>query len=136
MGAMEIVKGCLRVIWKTNAKTLKWWALENPVGHLNKIIGNPSFIFQPWEFGDPWTKKTAIWGYFNLPKKTFQDWSQVKKNPNLYIRPGRGKPNMIWLHKSAKQFIPAYQKFKAETDADFRALTPQGFANAFFKANP
>ncbi len=135
--AMKVVNGCRRIIRKCKRNGgLKWWALENPVGHLSKYIGEPRFIFQPWEFGDPWTKRTAIWGEFELPKKTFKSWDKVKKNPKLYIRPGRGKPNMVWLHKSAIHDIPKFRKFTVEDDAGFRAITPQGFARAFFKANP
>ncbi len=60
----------------------------------------------------------------------------MPKNPALYVRPGREKPNMVWLHKSAQWQIPAYWDFPpAETDAAFRAMTPQGFARAFFEAN-
>lgn len=131
---MEIVNHCLRII--ETAKP-KWWALENPVGHLHRFIGPPRFVFQPWEFGDPWTKKTAVWGEFVVPEKTHLDWDLVTKNPQLYIRKPRKKPNMIWLHKSAYDLIPAYHHLqRPTTDAGFRAMTPQGFAQAFFKCNP
>lgn len=46
----------------------KWWALENPVGHLMDYMGRAQLIFQPWEYGDPWTKRTAIWGDLPHPK--------------------------------------------------------------------
>lgn len=42
---------------------------------------------------------------------------------------------MVWFHKSTKALIPAYDGLEADTDAAFRALTPQGFAKAFFNAN-
>ena len=133
---MEIVNACLRIKDQCERQGgLAWWALENPIGHLNRFLGEPAFIFQPWEFGDPWTKRTGIWGRFSAPKTLFSDWESVPKNSNLYVRPGRGKPNMIWLHKAAQADIPAYRQFEAATDADFRALTPQGFARAFFKVN-
>ena len=50
----------------------KFYAIENPVGRMAKLIpeiGEP-WYFQPWEYGDPWTKKTGIWGKFNKPIKT------------------------------------------------------------------
>ena len=133
-GGMEVVWACQRII--ALCPSLAWWALENPVGHLRRFLGPPAFIFQPWEFGDPWTKRTAIWGRFQPPRRTFQHWDEVPKNEALYIRKPRKKPNMVWLHKSAKDLIPAYAGFRADTDAAFRALTPQGFARAFFEANP
>jgi hypothetical protein len=131
-GGMEIVNACRRIIAESKPK---WWALENPYGHLVKFLGKPRFVFQPWEFGDPWTKRTGIWGEFLIPRKTFSRWDEVRKLP-LYVRPGRKKPNMVWLHKSSKALIPSFAEYKAETDAAFRAITPTGFANAFFEANP
>ena len=44
-----------------------WWALENPVGRLTRLrpqLGKP-FYFQPWWYGDAYTKKTGLWGDFN-----------------------------------------------------------------------
>lgn len=132
---LEIVGACQRIVSVCERRGLKWFAMENPVGHLQRHIGPPAFTFQPWEFGDPWTKRTALWGNFSQPVKTHHSWDTVPKNDALYIRPGRGKPNMIWLHKSANASIPSFESFHAATDADFRAITPQGFARAFFEAN-
>lgn len=127
---------CQRIMTECRAdRPLKFWAMENPVGHLIKILGEPRFKFQPWQFGDPWTKRTAIWGDFNIPLKTFEKWEDVTQNPHLYKRPGRNKPNMIWLHKAAKAHIPSMRHFFAPADRDFRAITPQGFARAFFEVN-
>ena len=131
---LEIVGACQRII--SAQRNLKFNALENPIGHLSRFIGFPQFVFQPWEFGDPWTKRTGIWGNFNNPIKPFKCWADVQRNENLYIRPGRGKPNMVWLHKSSYDLIPAYHGLpRPTTDAAFRAMTPQGFARAFFESN-
>lgn len=132
VGAKEIVDACLTIVKVCKPK---FWALENPVGHIYTILGKPKMTFQPWEFGDPWTKRTAIWGEFNAPVRRYSKWEEVQQNKDLYIRPGRSKPNMVWLHKSAKKLIPAYAHLEADTDAAFRALTPQGFAWAFYEAN-
>ncbi len=137
-GADEVLGACLRAISLADlvCPTLKWWALENPIGHIISRIGPPKFIFQPWEFGDPWTKRTGIWGNFTPPVKTFSRWADVPQNASLYIRPGRKKPNMVWLHKSAQKDIPAFSTFApAANDAAFRAMTPQGFAKAFYEVN-
>lgn len=42
-------------------------ALENPVGCISKHIRKPDQIIQPWQFGHPESKQTALW-LVNLPK--------------------------------------------------------------------
>lgn len=96
---LKIVMACLRIIEKCKPK---WWAMENPVGYLREYMGNPSLTFQPWEFGDPWTKRTDIWGRFNEPVKLYKRWEDVPNKIPLYTRPGRGKPNFAYLHKSLR----------------------------------
>lgn len=61
---MEIVNACLKIIEKCNPK---FWAMENPRGYLRKYLGKPTYSFQPWYFGDAWTKATDIWGRFAPP---------------------------------------------------------------------
>ncbi len=130
---MFLVNHCLRIIEQCSPE---FWVIENPnSGRLREFLGKPAFAYEPWEFGDPWTKKTALWGRFNPPIPLFQTWEDVPKNSNLYIRPGRKKPGMAFLHKSAKQFIPAFKDFDAPNDMAFRSLCPQGFAKAFFEVN-
>lgn len=129
---MVVVTACMRIIAMCRPK---WWALENPVGHLREYMGKPVLTFQPWEYGDPWTKRTDIWGDFNPPPKMYTDWADVPDKLPLYARPGRGKPNFAYLHKSAQRLIPQLAWAAPRTDADFRAITPPGFANAFFRAN-
>lgn len=128
---MESVAACLRII--AQCKPV-WWALENPRGYLRKYLGAPRMTFQPWQYGDPWTKATDIWGNYNVPKAQFEKWDDVPKLP-LYTRPGREKPNFAYLHKSAWENIPQLSWHKPQTDAEFRAMTPPGFAKAFFEAN-
>lgn len=44
---------------------------------------------------------------------------------------------MVWFHKSSYDLIPSFHHLPRPTnDAAFRAMTPQGFAQAFFEANP
>lgn len=129
---MVVVTACMRIIAMCRPK---WWAMENPVGHLREYMGKPALTFQPWEYGDPWTKRTDIWGDFNTPPKLYQAWEDVPDKLPLYARPGRGKPNFAYLHKSAQGLIPQLSWATPQTDADFRAITPPGFAQAFFRAN-
>lgn len=132
-GGAEVVNACLEII---RACKPKFWALENPIGVLGKMIGKHKYSFQPWYFGDGWTKRTMLWGEFNLPKRRYATWEQVPKIKGLYIRPNRKTPSIAFNHKSAKKFIRSFDAFEVNTDAEFRAITPQGFAKAFFKANP
>jgi len=132
---MFLVNHCLRIIKEAKPK---WWLLENPAnGRLKDILGKPKFIYQPWEYGSPWTKRTGLWGEFNMPEKLYNKWESVPKNDKIYVRPGRPKPALAFLHKSAIENIPEFEPFKEfiKNDADFRSLCSQGFAKEFYKNN-
>lgn len=132
---MEMVNHCLRIIQEAEPV---WWAIENPAnGRLKDFLGKPTLIYQPWEYGSPWTKKTALWGNFNIPTPLFKKWEDVPKNPNLYVRPGRPKPALAFLHKSAVDLIPEFQWARNEIkcDADIRSMCSQGFAKEFYNIN-
>ena len=66
--------------WKLLDKSLQFWkqlrdsgipkiAMEQPIIHkyARKIMGSPTQIIQPWQFGHPETKATCLWLY-GLPK--------------------------------------------------------------------
>jgi len=132
---MIMVNHCLRIIKEGNPK---WWVIENPAnGKLKDFIGKPKMIYQPWQYGSPWTKKTALWGNFNIPKPLYNKWEDVPKNEKLYIRPGRSKPALAYLHKSSVNLIPEFQWAKdyIKCDTDIRSMCSQGFAYQFYKAN-
>lgn len=130
---LGIVSACLRIIGESSPV---FWALENPAtGELPKHLGKPTMTFQPYEYGDGWAKKTAIWGKFNAPPKT-HSWETCPKL-DLYIRPGRGKPSLAFQHKSAIKNIPQISCYEShvKTDYDLRSITPPEFARAFYEAN-
>ena len=129
---MVVVSACLKIIAMCKPK---WWALENPRGFLREYLGKPTMTFQPWQYGDPWTKTTDIWGSFTVPPVLYRTWDEVPNKLPLYTRPNRGKPNFAFLHKSEIKKIPQLAWANPQTDADFRAITPPGFAKAFFEAN-
>jgi len=130
-----LVKECLRIIGETDS-ALRFWAIENPArGALKDFLGTPQFTYQPWEYGSPWTKHTALWGRFNIPPKKYTNWEDVPKIPELYTRPNRGKPSLAFMHKNHKRFIREFDCFKADNDGAFRALCSQKFAQAFYEAN-
>ncbi len=113
---LEIVSACMRIILTCNPS---FWVLENPGhGYLKKWLGDPDMIFDPWEFGDGWQKKTALWGDFNPPTKT------VKEKPEGVVK--------FSMLKSKDIYPEYYGKLSRKVR---RAITPPGFARAFYEAN-
>jgi hypothetical protein len=104
---LSIVDACLRFIYATRPKK---WSLENPVGWLRDYIGEPKLYFDPCDYGDPYTKKTCLWGEFNTPVKT-------------PVEPTEG--SKIHLNYGGR----------SERTKTLRSITPPGFARAFFEAN-
>lgn len=134
---METVNACLRIVHECMydnyrvGKGLKFWALENPhSGYLKRFIGMPPFIFDPSEYGDKHTKKTAIWGMFNQPKKTTKV-TTLKGDENNYVK------NVEKYFDEMKHLIP--EGYREKTGLSMRtvvrSITPQGFAKAFFESN-
>lgn len=130
---MFLVRECQRIIAECNPT---FWVIENPArGVLRNYLGKPQLTYQPWEYGSPWAKHTALWGKFNIPPKIFKKWEDVPKIPELYTRPGRGKPSLAFNHKNHKRFIREFDCFEVDSDMEFRSLCSQKFAQAFYKAN-
>lgn len=132
---MFLVNHCLRIIKECNPT---FWAIENPAtGKLKDFLGKPTFIYQPWEFGSPWTKKTSLWGEFNIPNKLFDKWEDVEKIENLYIRGERKKPSLVYLHKNDKYKIKEWEWAYdlINDDMSLRSMCSDGFAKAFYEAN-
>lgn len=111
---LEVVDACLRIIMQCRPK---WWALENPVGLLSKWLGTPRDVWDPCDFGDPWTKRTAIWGDYEIPTR------------GPWVNPLGGGP-------FCEICDPARKRLAWCSNAAHRAITPPGFARAFFEANP
>jgi hypothetical protein len=133
---MGLVNHCMRIIEECNPK---WYVIENPArGTLHKFIGKADHKYQPWEYGSPWTKHTALWGSFNMPKPLYTKWEDVPKNPNVYVRPSRPKPSLAVFHKNDIRHLPEYAwaASRIMCDADIRSLCSDGFAREFYKANP
>lgn len=136
---MFLVKECMRIVNEAMYfGELKFYVIENPAkGVLKNYLGDPLFQYEPWWFGSPWTKKTALWGDFNIPERVYTKWEDVPKLDGLYQRPGRGKPSLAFMHKSHYHKIPEFQVLPVpESDMEFRSLCSQKFAQAFKKANP
>ena len=125
---LEIVRACLKIIWGCQLQQkLKFWAMENPVGLLRQFIGRPKFTFRQWEFGDMAVKPTDIWGYFNEPRKSVHEMPE-----GITKRYSSGKVNTFaWAAPKPPEWLNASNL----TRADLRAITPPGFAKAFWRAN-
>jgi hypothetical protein len=127
--ALKVVNACLHTVWQCRLQnTLKFWALENPVGYLRQFLGRPHYAFEQWQFGEQKIKRTDIWGYFNDPAPI------VKERPPdlIYISP-KGRHNARGWSKI--NCPPEYAHLKLDRSA-LRAITLPGFALAFFKAIP
>lgn len=131
---LKLVRECQRIIKQANPT---FWVIENPAkGVLKHYLGEPTYQYEPWWYGSPWTKKTALWGKFNIPERKYYKWEDVPKNDKLYVRPGRPKPSLAFMHKSAYDLIPEFQTLpRPDSDMEFRSLCSQNFAQAFFEAN-
>lgn len=132
---MFLVNHCLRIIKECNPT---FWVLESPAkGILHKELGKPVFKYQPWEFGSPWTKQTALWGNFNIPNKIYKNWEDVPNKLELWKRKDRNKPCLAYLHKNDVYKIPEFHfaAEKIESDMDLRSMCSQGFAKAFYEVN-
>ena len=103
--SLGVAISCLNTIAKCQPK---FWAVEQPISRLSRWLGKARLIFNPCDYGDPYTKKTCLYGNFNIPKK----------NP---VEPTEGSK----MHLTA----PSARR------KEIRGITPAGFAQAFFEAN-
>lgn len=88
------------------------YLIENPVGKFSDHMGPPDHTFDPWQFGDPWTKKTCLWtgNGFVMPEP-----HATRKPTDVVSRIHRLSPGL--------------------DRADLRSETPPGFARAVFESN-
>jgi len=89
------------------------WAIENPVGRIESLTGLPPWrlSFDPNHFGDPYTKKTLLWGRFDGDL------------PIAPVEPTEGSK----MHK--------LYGGKSQATKNARSVTPEGFSYGFFMAN-
>lgn len=109
LDGLSVADACLRAVAIYRPT---WWALENPVGRLQDYLGPPVWKFDPCDFGDPWTKRTWLWGHFTPPVPLFAPTARRR------VEPTEGDVTTRTRGKTA------------------RSATPEGFARAFFEANP
>lgn len=105
---LALVDACLRAV---AIYSPKFWALENPVGRLTRFLGPPQWKFDPCDYGDPYTKRTYLWGRFIPPVPLLVG--------NRSVKPTLGSK----IHKLSG---------RAKNE---RSRTPSGFAKAFYDVN-
>jgi hypothetical protein len=110
------------------------FSLENPAGRLRRMLqgkfekGEPTFqvpqrlqeyfkkpslVFNPSDYGDPWTKQTCLWGKFHSLKKVpIEEFKWAAQGSWTQLLGG-----------------------KSERTKELRSVTPAGFTRAFFEAN-
>ena len=131
---MRLVKACLKIIWECQARIesehqrfspLKFWSLENPAsGSLRWFLGKPAFEYCQSEYGQVFTKKTALWGMFNLPRRPFME---------TIMKDGVGT---LGGHYSTRPILQELKQSHGGGDGGYKASCPPLFAKAFYEANP
>ncbi len=126
---MELVIACLNIIWNCRYKNkLAFWMLENPMGYLRQFLGKPILTYDPYEYAltkaDAYTKRTDVWGYFNVPKKNkksrLENWCSQEEIANIKIN---------------NRKLPSISDTTGSKQSERRAICPPGFAKAFYKVN-
>ena len=97
---------------------LAFWVIENPAtGYLKHYLGKPTYEYCPQEFGEDYSKRTALWGNFNAPKKPIWFAHKLKgKDLTTLVSP--------MTHRNKEDRMHA------------RSKVSEKFAQAFFLANP
>jgi hypothetical protein len=116
----------LRIVWETlgivGYYMPRVWALENPPGRLANMkgtgimqaaLGRPVYSFDPCDHGDPWRKRTHLWGRFAIPER----------HPVEPVTYDNGTPNN-------RNHVA-----RLSSKDERRRMTPAGFARDFYEAN-
>ena len=92
-------------------------AIENPVGIMSTVWRKPDQIIQPYEFGEPYSKKTCLW-LKGLPK--LKQTKIVNKGKQIKYPSGKSMP---------KWYADAF-KLPPKERAKIRSKTFSGIAKA------
>lgn len=103
---------------------------------LKYFLGKPAFKFDPYDFGDQYQKRTYLWGWFNEPKK--KPIKLLRRLKELHKTNSQPLPNWKYSQKkfdklASREIAP--EMFGKLTRQERRAITPKGFALAFFESN-
>jgi len=92
-----------------NSKT-PYIAIENPVGVISSVFKKPDQIINPFEFGDPYEKKTCLW-LKNLPPLI--STKKVDPPPRTTFKSGKSMPS--WYAESWKLPKDEMAKLRSKT---------------------
>jgi hypothetical protein len=101
-------------LFEVSVKLAEWtgapYLIENPVSTISTYWRKPDYMFDPCDYGEPYTKKTCLWtgGGFQMPFKN------------------RVEPTL-----GSKMHLMAPSPDRANR----RSETPMGFAKSVFEAN-
>ncbi len=95
-------------------------AIENPVGIMSTVWRRPDQIIQPYQFGDPYSKRTCLW-LKNLPKLVPTEI--VDSGERVVYKSGKSMP---------KWYAELY-RLPAEKRAELRSKTFPGIDRAMAK---
>jgi hypothetical protein len=129
---LKTVKACLEIIWQCRIHgNLHFWALENPRGYLRQFLGRPHFTYEQWQYGGDKRKATDIWGYFHEPIPAVKEMPDGMKGHDLSHSKQWQKIEIPQAYEDYFSGIKDYDTRRAA----LRAITPEGFAQAFFRVN-
>lgn len=108
--SLKLVDKTLEIIDKTHPS---WWVVENPMSRIHTLrpqLGKVVYQFDPCDHGDPWKKRTWLWGTFTVPQRHPVEATEGRMTDKV--------------------------GGKSAATKKFRSQTPAGFARDFFEANP
>lgn len=85
-------------------------AIENPVGYMNSHYRKPDQIINPYQFGDPYEKRTCLW-LKNLPP--LKETELVKPEPREVFKSGKSMPK--WYADASKYSSEERSKIRSKT---------------------
>lgn len=108
MDGLMLFNSCYQVACWSGAP----FCIENPSGVIPTHFRKPDYYFQPWNYGDLYSKKTCLWAGNGF----------IMPSP-VHTKEPEGVTQKIWLAS------PSADR------QDIRSETPKGFAEAVFQAN-
>ncbi len=85
-------------------------AVENPVGIMSSKYRKPNQIIQPYEFGDPYEKRTCLW-LKNLPE--LKPTKVVEPTPRVKFKSGKTMPS--WYSNAPSRTREERSKARSKT---------------------
>jgi site-specific DNA-cytosine methylase len=104
----------LGFVWALMNAPARRVVIENPSGAISKAIRPPDQTVQPWQFGDPWRKRTCLW-LRGVPPLV----------PDQIVDPGG-----YWVDGGTTRMRAGRASLRVSRDRDQRAMTFPGIARA------